>query len=413
MKNKRYFGLLIVVLLLSLCNDLQADGIPDKSFTLVIDPGHGGNDPGAIYQNVREKDIVLSLALKLGKQINREMPDVKIIFTRNTDIFIPLHKRAEKAIDNKADLFLSLHANSCPTPSVKGTETFVLGMHKTEENLEVAKKENSVILIEDDYTTRYEGFDPNSSESYIMFDLVQEQYFNQSVNIAALIQDNFRNQALRKDRGVKQAGFLVLRQTSMPSILIETGYLSNIEEAKYLNSGKGQEELAKSICAAIKAYKEAYLTRSDFTIPETWKQKATSPAKANKAEPTIENRAENGMPKKTINTENTTAKNAQKTRTAGTNSKAEKSALTIHYSVQIAVAQKKIETQPYNFKGLKSIYVLEQNGVYKYYYGKESSYKAILQRKKEAQQLYSDAFIAAFANGQQISLEEAQINQGR
>ena len=392
----RYLLLVLIVVLYSTNSHVYAKKIGNKSFTIVIDPGHGGHDPGAIYQKIREKDVVLSLATRLGRYINQEMPDAKIVFTRKTDVFIPLHERAEKAIASKADLFLSLHANSCPTPSVSGTETFVLGMHKTEENLDVAKKENSVILIEDDYSTRYEGFDPNSSESYIMFDLVQEEYFDQSVTMAALVQNNFKNQAERNDRGVKQAGFLVLRQTSMPSILIETGYLSNEKEAQYLNSEKGQNELAKSICDAVKSYKASYETKNDFELKSIVNEE-TKEDRSNEGQhaPPVEN------PKPEIKTElHKTEPIVEKARPKE-----------VYYSIQLAVTHTKLELKPYNFRGLDSVYMIENDGLYKYYYTKEKSFEAIQLRKEEAKQYYNDAFITVFCDGKQISVEEARSLQ--
>lgn len=392
----RYLLLILVVVLYSANSSVYAKKISNKSFTIVIDPGHGGHDPGAIYQKIKEKDIVLSLAVRLGRYINQEMPDVKIIFTRKTDVFIPLHERAEKAIASKADLFLSLHANSCPTPSVSGTETFVLGMHKTEENLDVAKKENSVILIEDDYTTRYEGFDPNSSESYIMFDLVQEEYFDQSVTMAALVQNNFKHQARRNDRGVKQAGFLVLRQTSMPSILIEAGYLSNTTEAQYLNSEKGQNELAESICNAVKSYKASYETKNDFELKnivseETKEDRSAEGQHAPPAEtPVAEIKTELKKTKPIV----------EKARPKD-----------VYYSIQLAVTHSKLELKPYNFRGLDPVYMVETGGLYKYYYTKEQNFEQIQKRKEEAKRYYTDAFITAFSDGKLISVEEARSLQ--
>jgi len=391
-----YFLMTLAIMLSCIYSDLYAIKINGKGFTIVIDPGHGGYDTGATYQKIKEKDIVLNLSLKLGKYISVEMPDAEVIFTRKTDVFIPLHERADKAISGKADLFLSIHANSCSSPSVNGTETFVLGMHRTEENLEVAKKENAVILIEEDYSTRYEGFDPNSSESYIMFDLVQEEYFNQSVSIAALVQNNFKNHANRKDRGVKQAGFLVLRQTSMPSILIEAGYLSNTDEATYLNSEKGQEELAKAICSAIKSYKTNYETKNEFEL-----RAVTGEDRAQKeeSEEPEDKTQEISLP-------------ITETNQTKTSQIVEKSCIKpVYYSIQIAVAHKKLEMKPYNFRGLKSVYALKIDGLYKYYYGKESNYEEILKRKDEAKQHYNDAFITAFYEGKQISIQEARSLQ--
>ena len=176
---------------------------------VVIDPGHGGKDPGAVSKGIQEKDVVLGIGLKLGKYINENFPDVKVVFTRNTDVFVPLIDRSRIANKNKADLFISLHANTCGTPSLRGTETFVLGLHRSNDNLDVAKKENSVILMEDNYRQTYEGFDPNSSESYIMFEMVQDNYLDQSLSFADDIQRQFKSRLESSNRGVKQAGFLV------------------------------------------------------------------------------------------------------------------------------------------------------------------------------------------------------------
>ncbi|MFV0268990.1 MAG: N-acetylmuramoyl-L-alanine amidase, partial [Draconibacterium sp.] len=233
---------------------------------VVIDPGHGGKDPGTVGGKVQEKDVVLDIALKLGNQIKSEFPEVNVVYTRKSDVFIPLHKRADIANKNNADLFISIHANAVEQSYVYGTETFVLGQHRSEDNLEVAKKENSVILLEDDYTNTYEGFDPNSSESYIMFELVQDEYKEQSISLANRVQNEFRERAMRKDRSVKEAGFLVLRRTTMPSVLIETGFLSNATERNYLNSENGRQNMASAIFRAFKAYKTEVEQKSSFHL---------------------------------------------------------------------------------------------------------------------------------------------------
>ena len=226
-----------------------------KSLVVIIDPGHGGKDPGAVSKGTREKDVVLAIGLKLGQFIHESFPEVKVIFTRNTDVFVPLIDRSKLANKNKADLFISLHANFCGTPSTRGTETYVLGLHRSEDNLEVAKKENSVILLEEDYSTTYEGFDPNLSESYIMFELTQDIYMDQSLSFADAIQQQFKSKLENSNRGVKQAGFLVLRMSSMPSVLVETGFISNPLEAKYLSSEDGQQTIAQSVFEAFKRFK--------------------------------------------------------------------------------------------------------------------------------------------------------------
>lgn len=227
-----------------------------KPFTIVIDPGHGGKDPGAVGAISKEKDINLKVALAVGKLLESQQ-DIKVIYTRKTDVFVELDKRAEIANKNKADLFISIHSNaSGSNRTVKGTETYTLGMHRAASNLEVAKRENSAIMLESNYEEKYEGFNPKSSESYIIFELMQDEYMKQSVSLADKIQKQFAYTAKRNNRGVHQAGFLVLRATSMPSCLIEVGYISTPDEERYLNSTDGVNGLSKSIYNAIKQYKE-------------------------------------------------------------------------------------------------------------------------------------------------------------
>ncbi len=234
--------------------------------TIVIDAGHGGHDPGCIGSGVKEKEITLNIALALGAKIQDEMPDVKIVYTRSTDKFVDLWERAAIANRNKADIFISLHCNSTKNTKIAGTETFTMGLHKAEENLEVSERENEVVLLEDDYIQRYDGFDPNSPESHIYFSLFQNSYMEQSIQLAAKIENELSNSRKISSRGVKQAGFVVLWKTKMPSILIETGFLSNKKERDYLSSSKGVEELATSIAKAITTYKKSYETSSSLKI---------------------------------------------------------------------------------------------------------------------------------------------------
>lgn len=233
-----------------------------KIKTVVIDAGHGGKHPGTSGNNYLEKDLTLKVALKIGKLIEENLPSVQVIYTRKTDVFIGLAERAKIATDNKANVFISIHANSLPekTPDAKkqsiyGTETYVMGLHKNEENFEVAKRENSVILVEDNYKEKYQGFDPNSPESYILFSLNQSASLESSLDLASKIENEFSKRAGRKSRGVKQAGFQVLWMTTMPSVLVEIGYLSNTKEAKELNSDKVQDYIASAIFRAFKDYK--------------------------------------------------------------------------------------------------------------------------------------------------------------
>ena len=227
--------------------------------TIVIDAGHGGNDPGNLgtgRYKTREKDIALEVALMVGGYIEKQFPEIKVIYTRSTDVFIGLSDRTDVANKAKADLFLSIHCNAATNPSAMGVETFTLGLHKNKENLEVAMKENSAIFLEDDYKTKYEGFDPNSAESIIALTIMQSAYLQQSLSISSYIQNQFKNRVGRKDRGVKQAGFLVLRKTTMPSILVELGFLTNPSEEDYLNSENGKSFMASAIFRGFKEYKE-------------------------------------------------------------------------------------------------------------------------------------------------------------
>ena len=251
MKKRNIIALLITILL---CTTKA------WSYTLVIDAGHGGKDTGALGFFSKEKDINLAIALAFGKLVEQNFPDVKVVYTRKTDTFIELNERANIANRNKADLFVSIHTNSTAAgrkgTQVHGTETYTLGMHRAADNLAVAKRENSVITLEANYEEKYEGFDPRSSESYIIFELMQDVYMQQSVKFAGLVQQQFASHAGRVNKGVYQAGFLVLRNTSMPSALIELGYINNRSEEQFLNSQDGIAKMSRSIYNAFKTYKE-------------------------------------------------------------------------------------------------------------------------------------------------------------
>jgi N-acetylmuramoyl-L-alanine amidase len=222
--------------------------------TIVIDAGHGGHDVGCLGSSSHEKHIALAVSLKLGALIEKYFPDIRVIYTRETDVFIELHERAAIANRNKADLFICIHCNSGPSAAF-GSETFVMGLHKSADNLAVAKRENSSILLEKDYKAKYDGFDPNSPEANIIFSLYQNTFMNQSLHFASLLQDQFTQNSGRFNRGVKQAGFLVLFRTAMPSVLIELGFLTNKSDEKFLISEKGQESMANSIVKAFRIYK--------------------------------------------------------------------------------------------------------------------------------------------------------------
>ncbi len=353
---------------------------------VVIDPGHGGKDFGASVGNAKEKDIVLDLALRLGNSIKAKYPEIKVVYTRTKDVFIPLYDRANIANKNKADLFISIHVNGTDKTSVQGTETFVLGQHRSKENLEVAKKENSVILLEDDYTAKYEGFDPNSPESYIMFELVQDEYLEQSVMFASSIQNQFRQYAKRIDRSVKQAGFLVLRQTTMPSVLIEVGFISHANERSYLVSEKGKAALSTSIFNAFSDYKKKIENKSSFTVhTETGSVKSSSPT----------SNTELISPAET-NTKTAEIKTGQSVKNSS-----------IFFSVQIAASAKKMETNPSNFKGEKNIFRIDAKNISRYCSGKFYTLEEAEKEKKRIQGKFPESFVVAFENNELISVKKA------
>ncbi|MFB0924702.1 MAG: N-acetylmuramoyl-L-alanine amidase, partial [Vicingaceae bacterium] len=249
-------GFLVLIMNVFL-NSIMAQGKSDffGVKTVCIDAGHGGHDGGCQGSKSQEKHVALSIALQLGKYIEDNFPDVKVVYTRKTDVYLKLWERAAIANKAKADLFICVHANANQNKSAFGTETFVMGLHKSESNLNVAKRENSSILLEEDYKTKYSDFDPNSPESYIVLTMRQNAFLDQSLSFAAKVQTQFTERVGRKNRGVKQAGFLVLHQTNMPSVLIETGFLTNKEEEKFLVSDLGQDYLASAVFRAFKSYK--------------------------------------------------------------------------------------------------------------------------------------------------------------
>ena len=369
--------------------------------TVVIDAGHGGKDPGTMLGKVREKDIVLSIALRLGALIREKIPGVRVIFTRSTDHFVPLFERSVIANKSNADLFISIHANFCASPSIKGTETYVLGLHRTEDNLNVAKKENSVILLEKDYTARYEGFNPNLSESYIMFELMQDAHIDQSIEFAGILQDTFRKHAQRASRDVRQAGFLVLRESAMPSVLIETGYISNQAEASYLMSEGGRKTIALSIFDSFKAYKEKFESRLNQKITDSPANEAKNKSNTSQG---LESAAE-------IKNRDSVSHSQIKERT---NKHPEVKVVTkggsgddqITYAIQISAYPKKLPHNSKLFRGIKNISEFTLEGYFKYYCLETSSFTEAKHNLAAIRVKIPDAFIIAFKNGQPIPFRE-------
>lgn len=353
-----------------------AVGAKDKSFVLVLDPGHGGKDTGAVGALLKEKDVNLSVAKMLGDYITANHKDVKIIYTRSTDVFIPLIDRADIANKAKADLFISIHANAAKSKQPYGTETFTLGLSSSEENLEVAKRENSVITLEDDYKQTYEGFDPSSSESYIIFEFMQNKYMSQSIAFASKIQNQFSGSAKRTDRGVKQAEFLVLRQTSMPSVLIEMGFLSNREEEKYLKSNDGKKDISRCVYNAFREFKHEHDRKLGVLTFNT-------------SDPVSD--PHSNLKNEDVETE-TTQTQVQKSNDSGK---------TI-YKVQILASDKKLSEKSSLLKGYKNTTYYVENGLYKYTYGESSDWSEISKVRKSLLKDFKDAFIISFKNGQKV-----------
>ncbi|MFA8436103.1 MAG: N-acetylmuramoyl-L-alanine amidase [Marinifilaceae bacterium] len=357
--------------------------------TVVIDAGHGGKDPGAIGKRSYEKNIVLAISLKLGHYIEKNFPEVKVLYTRKTDIFIPLDQRSEIANKNNADLFISIHANANRNPRIRGTETYTLGLHKTKENLEVAMKENAVMLYEEDYSTKYEGFDPNNPASYIIFNLLQGINREKSIDLAELTESQFKNRAGRHSRGVREAGFWVLKQASMPSILVEAGFISNPAEEKYLNSKNGQVYLASAIYRAFKIYKKKVESNSTILSPQ---EEITS-------EQPLSVGASSG---KSITRESSSTQDSNKTN--------EKK---LQYCVQIRSSRKKIPLTSPIFKGLGKVRELKIDGIYKYTIGSTDRFSEIVELQKKTRKKISDCFVIALLNGKRISLPQAKKLQKR
>ena len=364
MKTNKYLHFVLFIVLLTLLSFSSENSRQfDDKFVVVLDAGHGGKDPGNLGSGYKEKDIALNIVLEIGKELEKNK-DIKVIYTRKTDKFLELHERAKIANKADADLFVSIHCNAFNKP-VNGTETFVLGLHANQRNFDVAKKENEVIFLEENYDVHYEGFDPNSPESLIGLTLVQEQYLDQSIELASYIESNFNNKLKRKTRGVKQAGFWVLHNTYMPSVLIETGFLTYKKEGAYLNSSKGQKQMSEAIKDAILLYK----SNLDQNVGEHV----------------------------LIDDEITNEIEQPKT-----------SFKDITFKVQIAASSRKLETKPYNFNGLTDISREVSGSVYKYFYGETSDYNKVKLLQTEAKQNgFNSCFVVAYKNGKKISLTEA------
>lgn len=346
--------------------------------TVVIDAGHGGKDVGTHGAFSFEKDVTLEISLKVGKYIEENFPDIRVIYTRKTDIFITLKERAEIANKAHADLFICIHANSSSS-SAKGTETWVMGLYKSKSNLEVAMRENASMLMEKDYKEEYNGFNPKSSESYIAMSLKQSAHLTKSLLFAKDVQEQFATKADRVDRGVKQAGFWVLYRTTMPSVLIETGFLTNENEEKYLNSKKGQDQLASSISNAFKEYKQTLESNSYVNQKEKDEQNKLATA------------AKNSSSNKEIKKKNKLNKHEN-----------------LIFKIQIVTSSKKLKTTATNFKGLRNVDMYKLGNLYRYTYGEYKAFKEADDMKKDLRKKgFKDAFVVSFLEGKRITLKKA------
>ncbi len=366
-KRNNIIVFLVLTFITSLTCFASLQAQEDK-FVVVLDAGHGGHDSGNRGNGYKEKNIALNVTLEVGKELEKNK-NIKVIYTRKTDVFVELHERANIANRADADLFVSIHCNAHKSQA-SGTETFVLGEKNTGRNFEVAKRENEVIFLEDNYEQHYEGFDPSSPESTIAIGIEQEVYVEQSIVLARKIEDNFINNAKRKSRGLKQASLLVIRNTYMPSVLVEVGFLTNNKEGAYLNTKSGQSKMAKAIKDAILSYKAEIDQNVGSSILGTEKLDTETVE-------TLEN-----LP---LVYEGIT------------------------FKVQIAASSKDLETKPYNFKGLSDISKLKVDKLYKYFYGSTSDYNKVKQLQEEAKSKgYTSSFVVAYnKKGEQIELEEA------
>nr|WP_314558486.1 N-acetylmuramoyl-L-alanine amidase [uncultured Capnocytophaga sp.] len=361
------FGVLYVV---------SAVGYAQKTpvFKVVLDAGHGGKDPGKVVnKTIYEKDVVLKIALLVGKKLEA-YPDIKVIYTRKTDELIDLYERGAIANRNKADVFVSIHCNAHET-QVGGAETYVLGLNANEQNFEVAKAENSVIYMEDNYEKKYAKYNINSPESLIGLSIMQEEFLEQSIQLAKIVQNQLTSVMKRSNRGVRQAGFIVLHQTYMPSILIETAFLTNNEERKFLTSAKGQDEFAENIATAILEYKKWVQGKSSYISPNE--------------SVSVQSEGDRIHPEKHT-TNNHTTKN-------------------LSYKIQISSSPKRLEAKSFNFKGLSPISVEKDGSVYVYYYGNALKHReALILLTNAKKKGYKDAYITAFYQGKRITIQKAK-----
>lgn len=383
----KYFWIKISILLAAFLNSSYTNIEIDYGIqTIVIDAGHGGKDNGCSGAATNEKTVALSIALKLGNYINRMYPNINIVYTRKKDVFLPLHRRAEIANSNKADLFVSIHCNAVLSKKAKasGTETFVMGLHTAAENLAMVKRENSVILMENNYQKNYAGLNPDAPENHILSSLYQNAHLNQSISLAEKIENQFKFRAKRKSRGVKQAGFAVLRYTTMPSVLVEAGFLTHPTEGAYLATDKGQAIMASAIFRAFKSYKQEVENEETAAImqPKSVQEKSVTP-------PTYEPPV---VKKSVVFLEDNTTKPIQ-----------------IEFKIQLAATYNSLNTKQQPWASVKQLEIKKEGQLYKYLAGGFKDYNACKAKKAALEKLgFKDSFIVAYKNGERIQIKTAQ-----
>ena len=386
-----------------MCMFVMTSLAANKRFTLVIDPGHGGHDAGALGAISKEKNINLAVALRFGKYVEQNLPEVRVIYTRKTDVFIPLNERANIANRANADLFISVHTNALPAGKVaRGFETYTLGMHRAKDNLDVAMRENSVISMEKDYQQRYQGFDPRSSESYIIFEFIQGKNMERSVDLARMIQRGVCDGANRPDKGVHQAGFLVLRETSMPGCLIELGFITTPDEERLLNNDSRVDDIARGIYEAFAKYKNKY----DRSVSVPYRAKDSEDVNLPKIVPDQE-----PAPKTRVVTRGKQPKREEATpeqpkRVEKKVKKAEVADAPV-FKLQIFVGSRNLRKGDAHFKGETDYDSFQEGNLVKYTLGASTNYNEIYRLRKEKLEKFPEAFIIAFKNGQKYDVNQA------
>ncbi len=401
-----------------MCMFVMTSLAANKRFTLVIDPGHGGHDAGALGAISKEKNINLAVALRFGKYVEQNLPEVRVIYTRKTDVFIPLNERANIANRANADLFISVHTNALPAGKVaRGFETYTLGMHRAKDNLDVAMRENSVISMEKDYQQRYQGFDPRSSESYIIFEFIQGKNMERSVELARMIQRGVCDGANRPDKGVHQAGFLVLRETSMPGCLIELGFITTPDEERLLNNDSRVDDIARGIYEAFAKYKNKYdksvsvpyraKDSEDVNLPKIVPDQEPAPKTrvVTRGKQPKREEATPEQPKREVKKQEP-KKDVKKQETKKDVKKAEIADAPV-FKLQIFVGSRNLRKGDAHFKGETDYDSFQEGNLVKYTLGASTNYNEIYRLRKEKLDKFPEAFIIAFKNGQKYDVNQA------